>query len=140
MLEHNNPAIDVDDLMARIQQEVAKRGVGYEPVTFTGDPSAPLPLASIEALLNTAQAKAEIRTRWSGQLRIFPFDRSPKLQRLALRGLAYLFKDQRHVNFALIASLRESLAVNRGLLRRLILLETEVQRLQADLRETELRK
>jgi O-antigen chain-terminating methyltransferase len=140
MLEHNNPSIDVDDLMARIQQEVAKRGVGYEPVTFNGDLTQPLPLASIEALLNTAQAKAEVRTRWSGQLRFFPFDRSKRLQQLALRGLAYLFKDQRHVNFALIAALRESLAVNRGLLRRLISLETEVQRLQSDLREAEPRK
>jgi hypothetical protein len=121
--------------MARIQQEVAKRGVGYEPVSVTGDIAQPLPLASIEALLNTAQAKAEIRTRWSGQLLIFPFNRSPRLQRLALRALAFVFKDQRHVNFALIAALRESLAVNRGLLRRLVAIETEVQRLQSDLRE-----
>jgi len=140
MLEHNNPSIDVDDLMARIQQEVAKRGVGFEPVTFSGDIAQPLPLASIEALLNTAQAKAEIRTRWSGQLRIFPFDRSTKLQRLALRALSFLFKDQRHVNFALIAALRESLAVNRGLAARLVALETEMQLLQSNLREADTRK
>jgi O-antigen chain-terminating methyltransferase len=140
MLEHNNPSIDVDDLMARIQQEVAKRGVGYEPMTFNGDGWQPHPLASVEALLNTAQAKAEVRTKWSGRLRLFPFDRSTKLQQLVLGALAYLFKDQRHVNFSLIAAMRESLAVNRGLLQRLVALENEVQRLQSDLREVELRK
>jgi O-antigen chain-terminating methyltransferase len=125
--------------MARIQQEVAKRGVGYEPVTYNGDGAQPYPLASIEALLNTAQAKAEVRTKWSGQLRIFPFDRSPKLQRAALAALAFLFKDQRHVNFSLIAAVRQSLAVNRGLVRRLIVLENEVQRLQDVLREKDSR-
>ena len=123
MLEHNNPAVDVDDLMARIQQEVAKRGVGYEPVTFNGDGSQPHPLASIEGLLNTAQAKAEVRTKWSGQLRLFPFDRSPKLQGVVLRVLAFVFKDQRHVNFALIAAIVSRAAVNGGLLRRLVLPE-----------------
>jgi hypothetical protein len=131
MLEHNNPSIDVDDLMARIQQEVAKRGVGYEPVSAESDGSQMHPLASIEALLNTAQVKAEVRTKWSGKLLVFPFDRSVKLQRFALRILGYLFKDQRHVNFSLIAALHETLAVNRGLLQRLAALENEVQRLQA---------
>ena len=139
MIEHNNPSIDVDDLMARIQQEVAKRGVGYEPVAAEeGSPASPL--ASIEGLLHTAQAKAEVRTKWSGQLRVFPFDRSPKLQKWALDALAFLFRDQRHVNTALIAALRETLAVNRGLLKRLAALENEVQRLQGERREAELHK
>jgi hypothetical protein len=140
MLEHNNPAVDVDDLMARIQQEVAKRGVGYEPLVLDREGSQAHPLASIEGLLNTAQAKAEVRTKWSGQLRVFPLDRSVKLQKLMLRLLAYLFKDQRHVNIALIAALRETLAVNRSLLQRVGALESELQRLQNGARDLELEK
>jgi hypothetical protein len=140
MLEHNNPAVDVDDLMARIQQEVAKRGVGYEPLVLDSEGSQAHPLASIEALLNTAQAKAEVRTKWSGQLRIFPIDRSVKLQQLALRTLAYLFKDQRHVNISLIEALRQTLALNRNLMQRVGALEGELQRLQNGARDAEFDK
>ncbi len=138
MLEYNNPAIDVDDLMSRIQQEVSKRGVGYEPLVLDGDGSQAHPLASIEALLNTAQAKAEVRTKWSGQLNVFPFNRSVRLQQIVLRILAYVFKDQRHVNLSLTQAQRESLVAIRGLLQRVALLEAEVKRLRAGDYEPEL--
>ena len=139
MLEFNNPAIDVDDLMSRIQQEVSKRGVGFEPLVLDGDGSQAHPLASIEALLNTAHAKAEVRRKWSGQLNVFPFNRSVRLQRFALRILGYLFKDQRHVNFSLVQAQRESLAVMRSLLQRVALLEAENRRLRTGDSDGELR-
>lgn len=116
MLERNNPAINVDDLMEKVHAEVAKR---HLPDAW--DDGARLPadalatVASIEAALAVAEEKAQVRVRWSGRLNRFPFNASPALQRISLRMLAFIFKDQRHVNGALIQALRESLTMNARL-------------------------
>jgi hypothetical protein len=139
VIERNNPAIDVDDLMSRIQQEVAKRGVGFEPLVFDGDGPEKRGFDSIDALINTAQAKAEVRTRWSARFQIFPANRLVWLQRYCLGVLAYLFKDQRHVNFAVIQALREVTATDRELVHRVAQLEGEVRKLERRLESLELR-
>ena len=114
MLEPNNPALNVDDLMAKVHAEVAKR---HLTGTWDGAP-ADLPadalatVASIEAALAVAEEKTQIRARWSGRLNRFPFNASPALQRLGLRILAFVFKDQRHVNGALIQALHDTLTLN----------------------------
>jgi len=130
VIERNNPAIDVDDLMSRIQQEVAKRGVGFEPLVYDGEVYEGPGFGSIEALINTAQAKAEVRTQWSARFQVFPFNRFAWLQRLLLKALAYLFKDQRHVNFAAIQALREVVALDHDLTQRVRQLEREVRLLE----------
>jgi hypothetical protein len=130
VIERNNPAIDVDDLMARIQQEVAKRGVGFEPLVFDGEGTDPRGFDSIEALVNTAQAKAEVRTQWSGRFQVFPFNRFASLQRFCLKALAFLFKDQRHVNFATIQALREMATQERQLTARIAQLEARVEMIE----------
>jgi len=130
VIERNNPAIDVDDLMARIQQEVAKRGVGFEPLVFDTEGADSRGFDSIEALINTAQAKAEVRTQWSGRFQVFPFNRFASLQRFFLKALAFLFKDQRHVNFAAIQAMREMVAVERQLTLRVAQLEAQVEMLE----------
>ena len=116
--------------MSRIQQEVAKRGVGFEPLVYDGEVYEGPGFGSIEALINTAQAKAEVRTQWSARFQVFPFNRSAWLQRLLLNALAYLFKDQRHVNFAAIQALREVVALDRDLTQRVRQLEREVRLLE----------
>lgn len=117
MLERNNPDLNVDELMKKVHGEVAKRHLRHS----LDDGAATLPadalaaVASIEAALVVAEEKSQIRARWSGRLNRFPFSASPGLQRLGLRILAFLFKDQRHVNGALIQALRESLSMNARL-------------------------
>ncbi|GAC1658370.1 MAG: hypothetical protein NVS9B12_10850 [Vulcanimicrobiaceae bacterium] len=115
MLEHNNPAINVDRLMAKVRAEVSKR---HFPDGTSEDVGQGLPadalatVASIESSINAAAEKSQIRTGWSGRLNRFPFNLSVGLQRFFLSVLAFVFKDQRHVNFAVVHALRESLTMN----------------------------
>jgi O-antigen chain-terminating methyltransferase len=139
VIERNNPAIDVDDLMSRIQHEVAKRGVGFEPTVYNGERSEERGFESIEALINTAQAKAEVRTQWSARFQVFPFNRLAWLQRFLLRVLAYVFKDQRHVNFAILQALRGVVKVNLDLTQRVTHLENEVRILESRIETLEFR-
>ncbi len=139
MIERNNPAIDVDDLMSRIQQEVAKRGVGFEPTVYGGERMEERGFESIEALINTAQAKAEVRTQWSARFQVFPFNRLAWLQRVLLKGLAYLFKDQRHVNFAMLQALRGVLRINLELGQRVTQLENQARILESRIETLEFR-
>jgi hypothetical protein len=139
VIERNNPAIDVDDLMSRIQQEVAKRGVGFEPTVYNGERMEDRGFESIEALINTAQAKAEVRTQWSARFQVFPFNRLAWVQRLFLKALAYLFKDQRHVNFAILQALRGALKINLELSQRVAQLESEARNLESRIASLEFR-
>jgi hypothetical protein len=50
---------------------------------------------------------------------------SQKLRRLVLRALAFLFKDQRHVNEALVAAFRESISLNRQLIEQIEILRRD---------------
>ena len=112
MLEPNNQRIDVSLLMQKIENEVRRRrspeGVSDRDQTLPADVLATA--ASIDALIRTAEEKAQIRQAWSGRLNRFPFTLSKGLQSFCLRVLAFLFKDQRHVNLAMIEILRESSA------------------------------
>jgi hypothetical protein len=133
MIENNNPDIDVDDLMSRIQREAVRwqsgAATGEAELTFAEE------MISIEKLLNDAAAKAEVRTRWSGRLDFVLF-RSGFVQRPFLRALAFIFRDQRHVNLSLIAALRAFVIANRELTERVTALEHETHRLGLRLGET----
>ena len=139
VIERNNPAIDVDDLMSRIQQEVAKREVGFAPLVFDGETTDGHGFGSIDALINTAQAKSEVRTQWSARFQVFPFNRVAWLQRFFLKVLAYLFKDQRHVNFAVLQTLRELVMIERDLMRQMARLEADVKLLERRVESLEFR-
>lgn len=114
MIEHNNPAINVDELMAKVHAAVGRRhfpaGSGTAAAALPADALATI--ASIESSLDAATEKAQIRTTWSGRLNRFPFNASPFLRRLSLKILSFVFKDQRHVNFAIIQALRDSVEMN----------------------------
>ncbi|BAZ67919.1 MAG: methyltransferase domain-containing protein [Pelatocladus maniniholoensis HA4357-MV3] len=126
MSEANNPEIDVDELMRKIREEVAKlkKDSKIELV------STPKPFSSIkinnhntsamnaninhmEGLLKNAESRAISRTKWPDNLNRFPFNFSKGIQKLALKILNFIFKDQREVNFNVIKTLKESVALNR---------------------------
>ena len=56
---------------------------------------------------------AHIRTAWPHRLSVFPFNASRWLRRAMLRLFAFLFNDQRHVNFALIEAVRQQLQITK---------------------------
>jgi hypothetical protein len=123
MIEGDKHEIDVEDLVARIQRDAANRQPDA-PAEFGRPPAGENMLVSIEAQLNVASAKAEVRTRWPGTIR-FPLFRAGFVRRMFLKGLAFAFKDQRHVNQSLIAAMLELVAVNRALTDRVAALERE---------------
>lgn len=131
MIERNNPALDVDDIIARIYRDVARRRFGSDPDIRMNASPAKLDAAATESHLAVAQARAEVRTTWSQRFNVFPFNLVRGLQHTALRAFALFFKDQRHVNFALIAGLRENLEINRELHDRITALEQRVRLLES---------
>lgn len=98
-----------------------------------------LDAASIEALLYTARKMAQVRTVWPRRLWVFPFNLSRGLRRLVLKLFAFLFNDQRHVNFALTEAVREQLQINKEMHGLIASLQGEVRNLESRLQELERR-
>ncbi|GAC1614712.1 MAG: hypothetical protein NVS9B12_15410 [Vulcanimicrobiaceae bacterium] len=114
MIENSNPAVNVDQLMAKVRSEVTRRhfSTGAEEIAQALPADAIATVASIESSINAAAEKSQIRVAWSGRLNRFPFTVSSRMQRLFLKVLAFIFKDQRHVNFAIVRALQDSLTMN----------------------------
>lgn len=136
MIEANNPEIDVDELMEKVREEVARRqnqALGKENYVGTNEPPKKginsLLLHQIQALLNNAESKSQVRTEFPEKYNRFPFTISRRLQRFILKLYAFLFKEQRAVNFSLVQALRESIALNQQL-------SEQVADLQAQLKTT----
>ncbi|MFN5952122.1 MAG: class I SAM-dependent methyltransferase [Dolichospermum sp.] len=134
MIENNNPEINVDELMEKIRQEILSRQ-GYssgasinnnniDTSDFTSNIGSRM--GYIESLLKNAESRAYIRTKWPEKLDRVPFNLIPKLQTLILKGINFLFKDQREVNFNLILSLKESLRINHQLIAEIKTLKRQV--------------
>ncbi|MFN9617173.1 MAG: methyltransferase domain-containing protein [Dolichospermum sp.] len=134
MIENNNPEINVDELMEKIRQEILSRQ-GYssgasinnndaDTSDFTSNISSRM--GYIESLLKNAESRAYIRTKWPEKLNRFPFNLISKLQTLILKGINFLFKDQREVNFNLILSLKESLVINHQLIAEMKTLKSQI--------------
>jgi O-antigen chain-terminating methyltransferase len=130
MIEPNNPNIDVDDLMTRIQREVTRRRLGPRADVYVGTPIGSLDTTFVESQLAAALQRAEVRRKPPERLNVFPWNRLRRLQTFALRVLAFVFKDQRQVNFALVAAARELVVVDRALHDRLVALEARVHQLE----------
>lgn len=134
MIESAGPEVDVDDLMARLRRRVSElreRPHGGLPVNalwlrtnlFTN---------SMEAYANIADQKLQIRTQWPSNVGDrFPF-RIEFVRRVSLQLLGFLFKDQRHVNAALVAVCREQISLNRHLAEQIQLLRDELEALKAN--------
>lgn len=132
MLESGNPDVDVDDLMQRMRSEIervrnARPTVGGERIlTLRGSVN----LGAIESWVAIADQKSRVRTKWPNHLHVFPLGGNGRMQKLALKVLAFLFKDQRQVNEAFIAAFRESIALNRQLIEQVHLLRDRVEALE----------
>jgi hypothetical protein len=127
MLESNNPDIDVDALMARVHREVLRRQFGDAPVSNADIET--LDTATLQSLIAAAALRSSARNRWPARLEFFPFNLRP-VQRLALRVIAWLFRDQHAFNAAVIEALGESVAVSARIHASMRELEGRLRRLE----------
>jgi O-antigen chain-terminating methyltransferase len=137
MLETRNPEIDVDALMLRLRSRVSELERGHDE-SLPGKTLAlrnSVFINSLEAFINIADQKAQLRTQWPSHLG-GPIFGSSKLRWLVLRALAFLFKDQRHVNEAFIAAFRESISLNRQLIEQVEILRRDHETLKKSVSES----
>jgi len=147
MIETNNPEINVNDLMEQVRAEVAKRNSPIlqakksNPAKFINN-SLDVKLLNIQALINNAEDRSQARTKWPEKLNKFPLNISKKLQQIILKSLNFLFKEQRVVNLSLVQAGRESLEINRELIKQIISLQERINYTEACLidKKTELQK
>lgn len=132
MIETANPEIDVDALMLRLRSRVEElRHNGHQeflPVNAIKLRSSVF-INSLEAFANIADQKSQVRTQWPSHLGI-PLFRIARVRKLFLDALSFVFKDQRHVNQALVAAFRESISLNRQLIEQIEALRQEVEALK----------
>jgi 2-polyprenyl-3-methyl-5-hydroxy-6-metoxy-1,4-benzoquinol methylase len=129
MIGENNPEINVDELMAKIRDEVAKRKGRPQRIiksSHADTSNLTLHLSYIESFLKNAEDRAYTRTKWPDKLNRFPFNLSKKLQKATLKLLNFLFKDQREINFNLLQALRESVVINQQLVAEISSLKTQL--------------
>ncbi|BCX10608.1 MAG: hypothetical protein KatS3mg066_4467 [Fischerella sp.] len=140
MFEANNPEIDVDKLMQKIREEVANlKKESKIQLVSTPKPFSSLSIKTnsytsamnanlnyMEGLLKNAESRAVSRTKWPDNLNRFPFNFSKGIQKLALKILNFIFKDQREVNFNVIKALKESVALNRQLIGQIETLRSQL--------------
>ena len=81
----------------------------------------------IEGFINTAKSRTEVRTTWPQSLNKFPFILLRPLALIVLICLKLLFKDQREVNFNILATLQEFLRLTEKLLQKVDLINTEIK-------------
>ncbi|WP_414548189.1 class I SAM-dependent methyltransferase [Anabaena sp. CCY 0017] len=129
MIDSNNPEINVDELMQKIRQEVAKRQVNSQR-TETKNNNIDISILKsnisyIESLLINAESRSYARSKWPDKLNRFPFNISSKLQKNILKAINFVFKDQREVNFNLLLAVKESVKLNRQLIEQIQTLTTQ---------------
>jgi SAM-dependent methyltransferase len=118
MIASNNDAIDVDELMRRVRDEVAAmRALALVNGTDSNAAPRDTPLpqivvdlsrhAVISELIEDATRMSRPRTAIPARFERRPFDVLQPVVKFGLRVLNYAFKDQRHVNAATQQALRE---------------------------------
>jgi hypothetical protein len=128
MIESGNPEIDVSEVIRCAQMEIAR--VRPSRASEVADERvlslrASVNLDAIHSWVAIADQRSRLRTKWPSHLR-FPLSSNSILRRAIFKVLALLFKDQRQVNEAFIAALRESITLNRQLLEQLELLRERI--------------
>jgi O-antigen chain-terminating methyltransferase len=131
LIDSAAPGVDIDELVARVRQRVSalrERPHGPVPLDAFSLRSSVF-IDSLEANTNIADQKLQIRTQWPSNIgTAFPFA-FEGVRRRCLSGLAFLFKDQRHVNAALVAAFREQISLNRQLVEQLRALREDLEML-----------
>lgn len=125
MIEGNNPDIDVTVLMAKVQEQIGGH-FAASLVSRAGAVEADVTtlVAGIEESLEAAESSSSVRTSLGRSSAIA--GRLKPFQGFILRVLAFVLRDQRSVNAALIEALRKSMRLN-------IHLAEEIDRLKASL-------
>ncbi|MBD1859038.1 MULTISPECIES: hypothetical protein [Leptolyngbya] len=126
--------VNIDTLIDKIRQEAAQRQTvsQYQPPANI-DAANRIRSSNIEALLNAASAKSQIRTDLPAKLKRFPWNLGRGFGKAALKTYSFLFKEQRAVNFSLNQALRETLLLNQSLVKKVSELQAEISDLQARL-------
>ncbi len=132
MIEANTPEINVDELMHKIREEVAKRhSYSHSSISDSLKAAQLSALKSftdkINTLVSDAESRAYTRNKWPDKLNRFPFNLSTRLQKLVLKILELVFIDQREVNLNLIRSLKESVAINQQLIAQIASLQLQME-------------
>lgn len=129
MIESKDPEINIDELIQKIVEQVSKSQVHSQLVDSQSNldiSKLKLSISHLETLLKNAESRSSVRTKWPEKLNLFPFNFSAKLQKLILKVIDFLFKDQREVNFNIINSLKESVALNHQLIEQIANLKEQV--------------
>ncbi|WP_017319088.1 methyltransferase domain-containing protein [Mastigocladopsis repens] len=130
MIDKNNPEININELMQKVRDEVARRKNRFRlPVVSTFNIEASVmdwKISHIQALLRNAESRAIVRTKWPDNLNRFPFNLIRGIQKIALKILNFIFKDQREVNFNVINALKESTELNRQLIAQVETLRSQL--------------
>ncbi|MBD2004105.1 MULTISPECIES: class I SAM-dependent methyltransferase [Cyanophyceae] len=133
-----NFEIDIDELMQRIREEVNQRkNISNSEKTASirlDTAKGGIDTSNIEALLNNAEFKSQVRNHWPEKLDRFPFN---LFKKITLKIYNFLLKEQRAVNFSLIQALRESLALNRHLSEQVNLIQTQLNTISDRVSSTE---
>ena len=87
-------------------------------------------VASIEELLDAAESASQVRTSLGARLHRSSILSSPGIQSLILKSFAFLFRDQRNVNAAVVDALRKSLSLNVRLCEEIDQLKARVATLE----------
>ncbi len=138
----DNSDLDVNDLMAQVHDRVLRReesdsGAAVRDVERTYLYASDLDADSVEALLHNARKMSQIRTAWPPRLWVFPFNVSASLRRVFLRLFAFIFNDQRHVNFALTEAIRQQLQITKELHGLVAAQQSELRHLEERLERIE---
>ncbi|WP_448269456.1 methyltransferase domain-containing protein [Nostoc sp. DSM 114159] len=129
MIESNDPEIKIDELIQKIVEQVGKSQVNSHLASLQSNldiSKLKLSISYIESFIENAESRSIARTKWPDKLNLFPFNLSGKLQKIILKIMNFLFKDQREINFSIINSLKESVALNHQLVEHIATLKTQV--------------
>ncbi|MGJ5673562.1 MAG: methyltransferase domain-containing protein [Nostochopsis sp.] len=134
MSEFSQPEINVEELMQKIREDVAKRKNNSQlpSISTSKISTSNIDLTNInqsfnliEGLLINAESRAIVRRKWPDNLNLFPYNLSRGLQNIGLKILNFIFKDQREVNFNVINAFKESVALNRQLIGQIATLRSQ---------------
>ncbi len=145
MIETNNPEIDVDLLMDKVRAEVEKRSNPFGKIIEQAsekiaNDSINLKLLNIQALFSNAENRSQVRTKLPDKLNKFPLNLSKKFQQIIIKIINFLFKEQRVINISLSQAGRESLEIERELVKQIGSLQIQINSIEVRLNNIETSK
>ncbi|MFN6484069.1 MULTISPECIES: class I SAM-dependent methyltransferase [unclassified Nostoc] len=129
MIESNYPETNIDELIHKDIEHISKNQAHSQLLdsqSHLDTSNLKLSISYIESFLENAESRSIARTKWPDKLNLFPFNLSGNLQKIILKIMNFIFKDQREINFNIINSLKESVALNHQLVEHIATLKTQV--------------